>query len=99
MAVLRLREGNVERLEHFFTAINASELQTTGGDWALHILMEAMRPLDQDAQTEPAWREIREALHVWQQQKPVSWKGREDIAIMLTTQSLATGTKPSRAGL
>lgn len=72
MAVLRLREGNVERLEHFFTAINTSQLQTTGGDWALNIIMDAMCPLDQDAQTEPAWREIHDALHLWQQQKPVS---------------------------
>lgn len=72
MAVLRLREGNVDRLEHFFTAINASELQTSGGDWALNIIMDAMCPLDQDAQTEPAWREIHEALLLWQKQKPAS---------------------------
>lgn len=72
MAVLRLREGNVDRLEHFFTAINASELQTSGGDWALDIIMDAMRPLDQDAQTEPAWREIHDALLLWQKKKPTS---------------------------
>jgi hypothetical protein len=72
MAVLRLREGNVERLEHFFNAINHSELQTSGGDWALNIIMDAMRPLDQDYQTEAAWREILDAILIWQKQKPTS---------------------------
>jgi len=72
MAVLRLREGNVDRLEHFFTAINHSELQTSGGDWALDIIMDAMRPLDQDFQTEKAWREIHDAILIWQKQKPTS---------------------------
>ncbi len=72
MAVLRLREGNIERLEHFFNAINASELQTSGGDWALDIIMDAMRPLDQDFQTESAWREIHSAIKIWQKQKPTS---------------------------
>ncbi|MBB5034197.1 hypothetical protein [Prosthecobacter vanneervenii] len=72
MAVLRLREGNVDRLEHFFTAINHSELQTSGGDWALDIIMNAMRPLDQDFQTEKAWREIHDAILIWQKQKPTS---------------------------
>ena len=72
MAVLRLREGNIERLEHFFNAINHSELQTSGGDWALDIIMDAMRPLDQDAQTESAWREIHDAILIWQKQKPGS---------------------------
>ena len=72
MAVLRLREGNVDRLEHFFSAINHSELQTSGGDWALDIIMEAMAPLDQDAQTEGAWSEIHDAILIWQKQKPTS---------------------------
>ena len=72
MAVLRLREGNVDRLEHFFNGINRSELQTSGGDWALDIIMDAMRPLDQDVQTESAWREIHDAILIWQKQKPTS---------------------------
>ena len=72
MAVLRLREGNVDRLEHFFTAINHSELQTSGGDWALDIIMDAMRPLDQNYQTEKAWREIHDAILIWQKHKPAS---------------------------
>lgn len=72
MAVLRLREGNVERLEHFFTAINHSELQTSGGDWALDIIMNAMRPLDQDVQSEASWQEIHDAILIWQKQKPSS---------------------------
>lgn len=72
MAVLRLREGNIERLEHFFNAINHSELQTSGGDWALDIIMDAMRPLDQDSQTEASWREIHDAIKIWQKQLPNS---------------------------
>lgn len=72
MAVLRLREGNVGRLEHFFTAIDASQLLTSGGDWALEIIMDAMRPLDQDAQTEPAWEEMSAAVLLWQREKPES---------------------------
>jgi hypothetical protein len=72
MAVLRLREGNLDRLEHFFGAINSSELQTSGGDWALDIIMDAMRPLDQDSQTEEAWQEIHDALLLWQKQRPAS---------------------------
>ncbi len=72
MAVLRLREGNIERLEHFFTAINHSELQTSGGDWALDIIMSAMRPLDQDYQSEASWREINDAIQIWKKQKPTS---------------------------
>lgn len=72
MAVLRLREGNIERLEHFFNGINHSELQTSGGDWALDIIMDAMRPLDQDSQTEASWREIHDAIKIWQKQMPHS---------------------------
>lgn len=72
MAVLRLREGNIDRLEHFFNGINHSELQTSGGDWALDIIMDAMRPLDQDYPTESAWREIHDAILIWQKQKPTS---------------------------
>jgi hypothetical protein len=72
MAVLRLREGNIERLEHFFSAINHSELQTSGGDWALDIIMDAMCPLDQDAKSEPAWEEIHDAILIWQKQMPSS---------------------------
>ncbi|WP_395738933.1 hypothetical protein [Prosthecobacter sp.] len=72
MAVLRLREGNVDRLEHFFNAINSSELQTSGGDWALNIIMDAMCPLDQDSKSESAWREIHDAIRLWQKQKTAS---------------------------
>ncbi len=72
MAVLRLREGNINRLEHFFTAIDTSRLMTSGGDWALEIIMDAMCPLDQDAQTEPAWGEMLNAIQLWQKQKPES---------------------------
>ncbi len=94
MAVLRLREGNVDRLEHFFTGINASELQTSGGDWALDIIMDAMCPLDQDAQTEPAWREIHDAILLWQKKKPASTFARLAEARFLFNYSLfkaATG--------
>ncbi len=99
MAVLRLREGNVDRLEHFFTAINHSELQTSGGDWALDIIMDAMRPLDQDAQTEPAWREIHDAILIWQKQKPTSIFARLAEARFLFNYSLYKATKGGVAAI
>lgn len=72
MAVLRLREGNLERLEHFFNGINESGLKTGNGEWAIHIIMDAMKPVSWEDHSKAAWREIDQAIKLWQKAKPDS---------------------------
>jgi hypothetical protein len=72
MAVLRLKEGNIERLEHFFNGINQSELKTSSGEWAIHIIMNAIKPLYWEDHANAAWKEIDQAIKHWQNEKPSS---------------------------
>ena len=72
MAVLRLKEGNIERLEHFFNGINQSELKTSSGEWAIHIIMNAMKPLYWEDHANAAWKEIGQAIQRWQNEMPQS---------------------------
>ncbi len=72
MAVLRLKEGNIERLEHFFTGINQSGLQTSSGEWAIHIVLNAMKPVNWEDHAKAAWEEIYQAIKLWQKTKPDS---------------------------
>jgi Domain of unknown function (DUF4034) len=72
MAILRLREGDFESVDHYFTAINKSGLQTSSGDWAIRILYDAMMPFDPEAWSSEAWKEALDAMRLWQKKKPDS---------------------------
>lgn len=72
MAVLRLKEGNFDFLEHYFNAINESGLQTTGGEWAIHIILDAMKPVPWETESNEAWKEIYDAIKLWQSNQPGS---------------------------
>jgi len=70
MAILRLKEGNYDALEHFFSQARLRQLKTASGRWVSEIIHLSMHPSEHES--EDAWVEMGDRILEWRQNKPTS---------------------------
>lgn len=74
--ILRLREGDMAKVEHLFSAIQKTGLKSTAGKWMEDIAFTRMGPLGWEVDSAAAWDEILAAIKRWQKAFPKSENAR-----------------------
>lgn len=76
MAMLRLREGDFESLDHLASQARIRQLKTKDGEWLTDAIYSGMHPLENQSWSRAAWDEMGERIREWRQKRPTSTDAR-----------------------
>ncbi len=76
MAMLRLREGDFDSLEHFASQARVRSLKTADGEWVSDAIYSGIHPLEGERWSAAAWDEMGGRLEEWREKKPTSVDAR-----------------------
>lgn len=76
MAMLRLREGDFDSLEHLVSQARLRALKTSDGEWATDAIYGGIHPMRGETWSETAWDEMGGRLLEWRDKKPTSVDAR-----------------------
>jgi len=76
MAMLRLREGDFDGLEHLASQARVRELKTPDGEWVSDGVFSGLHPPRGESWAKAAWDEMEGRLEEWRAKKPTSVDAR-----------------------
>lgn len=76
MAMLRLREGDFESLDHLAAQARKRQLKTVSGQWVSDYVYSGMHPPENERWAATAWDEMGERIQQWRKKKPDSVDAR-----------------------
>ena len=85
LAMLQLREGDFDALEHLADQARLRELKTASGHWVSDSVYAGMHPVANENDPN-AWVELTERMQAWRKQKPDSLNARIAEALLTLYQ-------------
>ncbi|TDU81186.1 hypothetical protein EI77_00489 [Prosthecobacter fusiformis] len=76
MAMLRLKEGDYDSLEHYAMQARVRQLKTASGQWVSEMIYRGMHPLQDEQWSYTAWEEMGDRIKEWRKRKPSSIDAR-----------------------
>ncbi|MEN3943326.1 hypothetical protein WJU23_18645 [Prosthecobacter sp. SYSU 5D2] len=76
MAMLRLKEGDYDSLEHYAMQARVRQLKTASGQWVSELIYRGMHPLENEQWSSSAWEEMGDRIQEWRKSKPTSIDAR-----------------------
>lgn len=76
MAMLRLREGDFDSLDHLASQARLRQLKTKDGEWMTDAIYSGMHPLENQSWSPAAWDEMGARIREWRKKKPTSIDAR-----------------------
>ncbi|GEP46205.1 hypothetical protein BGE01nite_54960 [Brevifollis gellanilyticus] len=76
MAMLRLREGDFDGLDHLASQARLRALKTADGEWVSDAIYSGIHPLEGESWSAAAWDEMGGRLDEWREKKPTSVDAR-----------------------
>lgn len=85
LAMLELREGDFESLEHLAEQARVRELKTASGHWVSDSVYAGMHPVTKENDSD-SWTELSERMQAWRKKKPDSPNARVGEALLALYQ-------------
>ncbi len=76
MAMLRLREGDYDSLDHLASQARLRQIKTADGEWMTDAIYSGMHPIENERWSAAAWDEMAGRIRDWREKKPTSSDAR-----------------------